>query len=621
VVAVSLKKNASLIRLLATDGATRWIKQVLLLDNKVISFVDPSGIYFDSQKTDIKLDGRTELSSIKTAQKLNEKTIIVGISNVTGGLHALDIKTKRIVNLNSPEQWVSAIAIFKNRFIYYGGNGGLYKYDYEKRKHLNAFIKSPLQGERILDVTVTPYGLVIAATVNAGICIIENDSIKKIIPYSRITEGLLNCIKAYDDSSVWIGTNKGLIKLNYTFKNNDIDFTVWNYAVLGSLLEKNINALFCNSNKLYFATDGGVGYINSSLRLNATDINLILTEVKINNVIIPVADSFYLKANQSTVSLEFAGIDLNANVRQLQYCLDTGNSWTDIAQNKLNMALAPGRYHLQVRTINAIGIANAHTLKLYFNILPPLYARGWFIMLYTALTIAGISLIYFRIKRKQRERLFRNREKIEQERNRITADLHDEIGASLSSLQLYSDAVLKVLDEDIDKSRTIIKKISTQAYYISDKISDIIWSIKPMGETTMSLERHLKNCISNLLDETDIRYSISIDHTMENRGQNIVFRKNIILVIKEAINNCIKHSQARKIEITLKMENSILSCIIQDDGIGIDPNAEIAGGNGLYNIKARVKEMNGTIILNTAINDGVAILITIPSENVYELPK
>jgi signal transduction histidine kinase len=109
---------------------------------------------------------------------------------------------------------------------------------------------------------------------------------------------------------------------------------------------------------------------------------------------------------------------------------------------------------------------------------------------------------------------------------------------------------------------------------------------------------------------TDIIYSIQMDIALDELIKEITLRKNIVLIIKEAVNNVAKYSKASRLYVKSKIINNTIIIEIIDNGIGFD--SQLILGNGIQNMKKRVQELNGDIEIKSILNIGTSIRVTIP---------
>jgi signal transduction histidine kinase len=228
--------------------------------------------------------------------------------------------------------------------------------------------------------------------------------------------------------------------------------------------------------------------------------------------------------------------------------------------------------------------------------------------------IIGLGFWGFnRRKFAKQQQEFQQQLALEKQRNKITADLHDDIGATLSSLQINSSVANQLLDKNPKEAHKVLDKIENQSQNLADKISDIIWSMKPGKEEFMVMSLRIKNFANDILGSTNINYKIQIDPNADVLIKDITTRKNIVLIIKEAINNVAKYSKASQLDIKIELINNDIKIQIIDNGIGFDINQ--TKGNGIGNMQKRVEESNGKIAIISSINNGTSILIEIENIN------
>ena len=213
-------------------------------------------------------------------------------------------------------------------------------------------------------------------------------------------------------------------------------------------------------------------------------------------------------------------------------------------------------------------------------------------------------------KFEQQKNAFQQQLALEQQRNKITADLHDDIGATLSSLQINSAVANQLLNKNPKEAQNVLEKIETQSQNLADKMGDIIWSLKPGKEEFMTMSTRIKNFVNEILVSTDIKYSIQTDPILDNLIRDITLRKNIVLIIKKGVNNVAKYSKASKLDIKLGWVNNIITIEIIDNGIGFEINE--ASGNGIANMRKRVEELNGNFNITSIVKQGTTIFVNIP---------
>ena len=194
----------------------------------------------------------------------------------------------------------------------------------------------------------------------------------------------------------------------------------------------------------------------------------------------------------------------------------------------------------------------------------------------------------------------------QKERNRISADMHDELGAGITAIRLYSE-LAKSKTETVKEVMPEIEKISDSANELLVNMNAIIWAMSNSNDSLENMVAYIRSYSQEYFENTGIKCKINI---MENLPDIVVwgeFRKNVFLVIKESLNNILKHSKATEVAITFTMVPDGLALYIQDNGIGIDLEKLRRFGNGLKNMKKRMDEMN--ISFNIENNNGTLVTL------------
>lgn len=220
--------------------------------------------------------------------------------------------------------------------------------------------------------------------------------------------------------------------------------------------------------------------------------------------------------------------------------------------------------------------------------------------------IAGsYGFLHFRKKRK-----LQGRQELLRQQHQISRDLHDEIGATLSGIAMYSHMVKDNLQhnkqEDAMSAAAIIQQSAAD---MVTKLNDIVWLIKPQNESLKELAEKLKNYMLDMCLAGNIQPEIKLNEAAAGIKPPLEARKNIYLICKEAINNAVKYSGASFLCLSIYMEEKTLKIVIADNGTGFDSQT-IKKGNGLENIEQRAAEMNAGLSIVTTPGSGCIITIT-----------
>jgi len=207
-------------------------------------------------------------------------------------------------------------------------------------------------------------------------------------------------------------------------------------------------------------------------------------------------------------------------------------------------------------------------------------------------------------------------EQQEQDRQRIARDLHDSTVQNLTSLIHKCELSTKFVDIDPVRTRLELLTISNTLKSVINEIREIIFNLKPMSLDDLGLIMTIERFINQLMNHHDIE--IKLKYNEERNDILPVINLSIFRIIQEACNNAIKHANAKCIEIDIKYDENHINITIKDDGKGFDTNeikeriTQDYTGCGLSIMKERVYLLSGTLDIQSKINKGTIINISVP---------
>jgi signal transduction histidine kinase len=192
------------------------------------------------------------------------------------------------------------------------------------------------------------------------------------------------------------------------------------------------------------------------------------------------------------------------------------------------------------------------------------------------------------------------------ERQRISADMHDELGAGMTAIRLMSEIARNKMKESTPVE---IEKISSSADEVLNKMNAIIWSMNSGNDTVDNLISYIRSYALEYFDATPIDCKVITPEQIESKELTGDKRRNIFLCVKETLNNALKHSQASLLKIEFEA-NDTLVIRISDNGVGIDMLKLREFGNGLKNIARRMELIGGTYTIEN--NNGTVTTLKLP---------
>ena len=201
----------------------------------------------------------------------------------------------------------------------------------------------------------------------------------------------------------------------------------------------------------------------------------------------------------------------------------------------------------------------------------------------------------------------------ENEKKRISRDIHDGPAQSLANVIFKAEYASKMIDASPVKAKREIAELQEDVRVTLKDIRKIIYDLMPMSLDDLGLVPTIKKLINNIMDTTNIHIDFNVmqSSVIDNQLTNLmVFR-----VIQEAFNNTVKHSNCKKASIDLYISDLEVTLTISDDGVGFDVDKTTLNpmGFGLYNMKERIEIINGTLELVSGHLQGTTIKIRIPN--------
>jgi signal transduction histidine kinase len=205
---------------------------------------------------------------------------------------------------------------------------------------------------------------------------------------------------------------------------------------------------------------------------------------------------------------------------------------------------------------------------------------------------------------------FKRKALLEKDRMRIAMDLHDDIGASLTALHLMTSLLSDVEVEE--RGKGVVAKINEVSDKMVQDMNEIVWALNVANDTLPSLMSYTRETISTLLSNAEIAFEESEPIGYPKIVISGVARRNVFMIVKELVNNAIKHSGSDRVRLIVRIDDQ-LRFVLSDFGRGItDPTFSVitSGGNGLNNVKARVNALGGSIDFKN--ENGLTVRISIP---------
>jgi len=443
---------------------------------------------------------------------------------------------------------------------------------------------------------------------------------------------------ADDEGNIWAGTGYGIHKIAMQPNGQPhISFYGKGQGVLG--MESNHGAaLKLSDGSIWFGTtNGAIHYRPQSKAVVAKPTSIVLQSIKVLGE--TISDTSYydsldvwykvplglrLPFRKNTITFTFHAVSLSSE-EQIRYRykiegIDAPWSEWSNTNTVTFSALPPGNYKLRVQC-NTDGSGTAmKELSYPFEIIAPFHKTGWFrLMILAACILLGITIQYIANRRRQnRLKLVEQLRKEEQNkvRQRTAEDFHDEVGNKLTRINVLTNVLKKKIGTLTPDTERIIHQIQDNTAQLYSGTRDILWSLKPSNDSLYEILHRIRDFGGELFQDTEVDFTFNgSDEKWRDYKLPLDVSRNLIMIFKEALNNCLKYSGARQVSLEAQLrEDRTLQLILTDNGGGFDIQY-VKKGHGIDNMNVRAGRIHGRLYIDSMKGKGTIITLT------FRLPK
>ncbi|MFM1998246.1 MAG: hypothetical protein RL204_193 [Bacteroidota bacterium] len=463
-------------------------------------------------------------------------------------------------------------------------------------------IEQKISDLRFLDLIENKNQIMIGASENDGLMFFQNDALIKTIPYKKSLDvDLIRCI-ALEENTLWCGTNKGIKKL--VLSDNLELLSVVSFGENEGLLNMDVRKIYIDLEYVYAATNHGLIRVPKN-----KDQNVI---AKSNTYIRAISGTWgkitgntpveidYLNNN---LYIEFSCVSINHNNNVVfQYAIDDTTNWATLHSRNLSLTDLPfGDHSIHIRS-RIIGAQWSSPETVLVHVKAPFWKTTYFAILAGVFIFAVLALIFYVYSRTRILKL-KQISTIKAERERISIDLHDDVGADLTRIALMAERLKE--DDDASSQITLADKIISNAGGLRQKADQIIWALNPIYDSTSDLAAYIHYYGKDFFEGSQIQFHFH-ESLIEKSPLSSLQRRNLFLIFKEGMNNALKHSKATDIHLSFFSDKKEIKITLVDNGKGIEgSNNKI----GMKSMKKRAAEINAEYSISPHITGGTVISI------------
>ncbi len=454
--------------------------------------------------------------------------------------------------------------------------------------------------------------------------IFKIDSRGKILTQLTKEKGLPDeCIYAMvldDEGMLWCSSNKGIYKVN---SDNSILQLKKEDGLQENEFNTNVVAKADDGEVFFGGVNGVSSFYPSAIRSFEEKLNLLVTRIRINNeesyrdTAVWNIEKIDLPYHQNSLSFDFIAMANNNPGQYIyQYKMEgIDGQWIQNAGlQTVRYLLPPGKYIFKIYASRFFDKDAVPVKVIYINIDPPFWKTWWFISAAILLLVATLAYsVNSYNKRKYKKKLLEleSEHKVQLEKERISRDLHDSIGAYANAV-LYSTELLQQEVGETERQE-LMNDLKFASKDIITSLRETIWALKKDNYTAQECLLRIKNFVQPFG-----RYypHIIFKVTGEAPAEMVLhYTKalNVVRVVQEAVTNAIKHASPSNIHIISKENGDRWQLLINNDGSGFDYEAlkNVGQGNGLLNMKQRSEESGFECLINSDLDTGTSVRILI----------
>jgi len=564
-----------------------------------------------------------------TRLRNNERTVV----KIPGTSANLDVRT--IIEDHDGNLWVGT------------SEDGLYRLHDGKFTHFGR--KDGLGSNSIWCLHVDDDGVLWVGTCRGGLSRWDHGHFTTWTTKTGLLNNVICQILEDGQDYLWLGSYGGIFRLAKRQLKAADDGMGAAVHCIGYNLEDGLPSLECQGGfepsgykspdgRLWFPTIKGLVVVDpAKLQQNSSPPNVVIEAILADGSpnaatntanrlgVDPTAEAFIPAGNQR-LEFQYTGFSFAAPKGVHFKCRLDGleKDWEDagIKRDVVYSHVPPGRYHFRVTAANNGGPWNQAEASVAVLVLPYFWETSWFLLLNT---FGGLALVVVIVRYSERRRVQRRLERaereraVEKERSRIAQDIHDELGANLTEIALLSEFAQDPTASRV-QVRADMQKITAKARNLTQKMDEVVWAVAPQNDSLEKFTTYTCSYAEEYLQAAKVACRLEVPEVLPEIILSSDVRHNLFLVVKEALNNVVKHSGASEVQIQIALESGKLTLTIHDNGKGFvkssaaSPGQDISAGgqkDGLYNMRQRMENISGQLELVSAPTGGTRVKLII----------
>ena len=366
--------------------------------------------------------------------------------------------------------------------------------------------------------------------------------------------------------------------------------------------------------KLWFATIRGVALIDPQrIRMNSQPPPVVIEQISIDDQSLAPGSKIELSPGKTRFDFYYTAPSFVAPEKvRFRYKLEGfDKDWVDGGTRRVAYYtnLRPGSYTFRVIASNNDGVWNETGASFGLYLKPYFYQTYWF---YAAcfLVIALLAWQLYRIRVRGMEAQFAA---VLAERTRIAREIHDNLAQEMAGISVQLEVVARTMPPEAEAAKTQLDRVRMLVRHGIAEARRYVWDLRSPALDHNDLPTALSETARRLTVETTVETQVQVSGTFRPLAQLV--EDNLLRIGQEAINNAVKHAQARRIIVNLVFDARRVQLRVRDDGCGFDSQATGNGASGhfgLLGMRERVEQIGGTLSIQSVKGAGTEVAVDVP---------
>ena len=426
-------------------------------------------------------------------------------------------------------------------------------------------------------------------------------------------------------NSLWLSSNRGIFRLDKKELNDFANGTIRSvtpvlYGPADGMITRECSGgghpagWRSADGKLWFSTIKGVAMIDpEKIKLNDQPPPVAIEEIRIDDESITPSQTIELGPGKSRLDFYYTALSFVAPEKvRFKYKLEGfDKDWVDGGTRRVAYYtnLRPGRYKFRVIAANNDGLWSPAGAAFDLYLKPHFYQTFWFYAL-CVLVLAGIVWQLYRFRLRRIESQFAA---VLQERNRIAREIHDNLAQEMLGISVQLEVVARMMPASAESARSHLDRVRMLVRHGIAEARRYVWDLRSQALDKNDLPSALSDTARRLTTETEVQAKVEVSGTF--RPLSPLIEGNLLRIGQEAINNAVRHAQARNILINLKFDARRVQLSVQDDGRGFNYERSMNGDGkhfGLIGMQERAERIRGTLKIDSRADAGTKVLVDVP---------